>query len=244
MVMALTAVALSALVGCGSSKTSNDGFGSSALSSTTSNAVSASMATCSQDVSGLSDLKVRIMQYVDAYGVTHPDYIRLQFVTAPSAWQTSNLDMMIYRWTAAPDNSTSLDSTPLGYQFERKSGAGFQLLGPNVYQYFNWNDIVAQGQYANISATSPQDFFNTATLLVNVKDLTNSYQVLRVVFRQNGNVVESVDVLIPSFLADPAKYDADSRHPVTLQALHPLKDKLGQSWSDTNYAEFARAFCF
>lgn len=242
----LAVLALGALVGCGSSKSNSDGFGAVDSSSTSTPSSSVAQAVCSQDVAGQSDLQVRLMQFVDSYSQTRSDYVRLQFRIAPAEWQTSNWDMLIYRWTAAPDNSTSMDSTPLYYQFEKKVPAGFQLLHSQSYQVMNWSEIQSYAQAVNVNAATPQDFFMTASLLVNLKDMTNSYQVLRVVFRDKttGAVAKSADVLIPSFLADPAKYNADSRHPITLQVLHPLKDKLGQSWTQANYYEFARAFCF
>lgn len=237
------ALALTFLVACGSSKTSGSGI-SSADSASTSSASDTAQAICAQDVSGQSDLKVRLMQFVDAYGQSRSDYVRLQFKLAPSAWQSNNFDMLIYRWTASPDNSSSLDSTPLPYQFEKKVPAGFQLLDATAYQIINWSEIQSYALATNMSASSPQDFFNSVSLLVNLKDSTNSYQVLRVVFRLNGTVMQSADVLIPTFAADPARYNADSRHPITLQVLHPLKDKLNQGWTQANFYEFARAFCF
>jgi hypothetical protein len=239
----LIILALGFLAACGSSKTSDDGFGSANSSSTTtpSNAV---QAICSQDVSNYSDLKVRLMQYKDQYNQTRSDLVRLQFKIAPSAWQTNNLDMLVYRWSSSPDNSLNMDTTPLYYQFEKKVPSGFQLISQNSYQIFNFTEIQQMGAARGISATSPQDFFNTASLLVNLRDSTNAFQVLRVVFRQNGTVVESTDLLIPTFQANPTIYNADTRHSVSLQALHPLKDKAGQNWPDASWDSMAQSFCF
>lgn len=245
--MALLVLALGALVGCGTSK-SGDSFGSIDNSSTDTLAPDAStdaQALCSQNLTSTGDtFQVRLMKYVDSYNQSRSDFVRLQFRVPPTGWQNGNWDMLIYRWTASPDGSSSIDSTPLFYQFEKKVPAGFQLISTHSYQIFNWAEVVQMGEYAQINTSSPQSFFTPISLLVNLKDSTNSYQVLRVVFRQNGSVVTESDVLIPTFLANPAKYNADSRHPLALQVLHPLKDKLNQSWSETNYYEFARAFCF
>ena len=245
--IALVLMAVASLVGCGSSKTGSEGFGSADNASTGGGPSSTddAFALCSQNLSSTGDsFQVRLMQYKDAYNQTRADYVRLQFKVAPAAWQAGNWDMMIYRWTAAPDNNTSIDSTRLAYQFERRTASGFQLLHSNTYTIFNFEEIQQMGAYANIPASSPQEFFNTASLLVNLRDSTNSFQVLRVVFKQGSTVVSQSDVLIPTFQANPAKYNADSRHPSTLQALHPLKDKMGQSWTEANYFEFANAFCF
>ncbi len=244
MKLSLIILAIGFLVACGSSKTADSGFGTVDSSSTSTNTEKPAVAVCSQDVAGSSSMKVRLMQYVDPYGATRSDYVRLQFKVAPSDWASGDLDLLLYRWTASSDNATSLDSTPLSYQLEKKVGSGFQLLSNQAYQIMNWTEIQQFALATNVNAASPQDFFQTVTVLVNLKDMTNSYQALRVNLRQNGTVVHKMDVLIPTFQADPAKYNADTRHPVSLQALHPLKDKLGQSWTQANYFEFARSFCF
>ncbi|MEZ0392190.1 MAG: hypothetical protein ACAH59_08250 [Pseudobdellovibrionaceae bacterium] len=249
----LVLIAVGALVGCGSSKTGGDGYGSTDNPSNDTNSTppDIALAICSQDMSGVADLQVRLMQYSNASGQARPDFVRLKFSKIPSGWEAAGWDMMIYRWSAAPDNSTSLDSTPLFYQFEKKTPAGFDLISSNSYKYFSFDEAVALAEYNNqyegniqISASSAAAFASSVSLLVNVTDTTNSFQVLRVVFKQGSTIKAQANVLIPTFQADPAKYNADPRHPAVLKALHPLKDKLGQNWSDLNYYEFAKAFCF
>jgi hypothetical protein len=143
-----------------------------------------------------------------------------------------------------------LDNSELNFQFEKKVSGGFQLIkdasnNSLTYRKFNWNDIVQMGTYASISTTSPQAFWNIASIVVDVRDTTNSYQALQIVlWDSSGTAARKVDLLIPTFQADPAKYNADSRHPQVLRNIHPLKALLGQSWSQTNYDQFARAFCF
>lgn len=249
----LIIIALGSMVGCGSSKT-GDGFGSADESSTDQTQINVpagtAMAACSEDVEGLSDLKVRLMVYQDSYGKVRPDYVRLQINKAPSGWQSGNWDLYIYRWTAASDGNTSIDSTPLQYQWERKVGSGFSLMASTWYQVFNWAEVVQMVDYVKESAQvdlpkdSPQAFANVASLLVGLKDTTNSYQVLRLVFKNGNTVMKEANVLIPTFIANPEKYNADPRHPPILQTLHPLKSRLGQTWTEANYLEFARSFCF
>jgi hypothetical protein len=248
--VAILILALSTLVGCGSSKTGS-GFGSADSGSTTTDTTpTTAMAACSEDVQGLSDLKVRLMQYSTSTVGSLSSYVHLQLAKAPSEWQSSNLDLLVYRWTAAPDGSTSIDSTPLQYQWERRNGGSFSLLSSNWYQVFNWSEVVQMADYykastnVTLDTSSPQAWANATGLVVNLKDSTNSYQVLRLVFKNGGTVARQVDVLIPAFQANPSVYNADSRHPAVLQALHPLKQTLGQTWSDAQYTELARAFCF
>lgn len=242
----LVVAALFSLSACGKKSSGGSGFADSASNSADSSGGSTALsyAVCSKDMSGLSDFQVRLEQYVDNYGQAQGNLVRLQVYKAPSAWSSANWDLQVYRWTASPDGSTSIDSSPLAYQFDRKVSGGFQNMANINYTIFNWDEIVQMGAYAGISTSSPQSYFNTATLVVDIRDSSASYQVLQVVLRNNGTVVKKVDVLIPQFLADPALYNADNKHPAILQALHPLKDQVNQGWSQANYAEFAKSFCF
>jgi hypothetical protein len=242
--VSLCLIALAGLIGCGKSKSSDDGFGTTNNSSNVTNSSTDALALCSQDMSDNADLKVRVMQYVDQYGQARPDYVRVQFLKVPSNWSTTNLDMNVRRWAVSPDNKSSMDTTSLSYQFERKVSAGFQLLTDYSYQVFNYSEVKQMAAFAGIAETS---FFNQASILVNLKGDSSSFQALRIQFTgadSSGTIASYVDVLIPTFQADPAKYDADPRHPYTLQVLHPLKDKLGQAWTQAQYYDFTRSFCF
>jgi hypothetical protein len=241
----LCLIAMAALVGCGTSK-SSEGFGSNDNSSTVTPSGTDAMALCSQDVAGNSELKVRVMQFVDQYGQARPDYVRLQFLKIPSGWKIGNWDMNIKRWAVSPDNKSSIDETALYYQFEKKSSTSFSLIHPSDYSYqvFNYEEVEDMSEFVGVD---PGAFFNRHTILVNLKGDGSSFQALRVQFSVGGaagEVETFVDVLIPTFQADPAKYNADTRHPYTLQILHPLKDKVGQSWTQAQYYDFTRGFCF
>ncbi len=212
----------------------------------TTEATPTSYALCSGDVAGLADMNINVEQYVDAYNSPRTDLLRLRFKVAPAAWMNNNWDLQIYRWAASPDGSPSIDSSPLYYQFEKKSGAGFSLIHPSSYKYniFNWTEVTGMATYAGLKSGTPQEFFNAVNLVVNVNDTTNTYQVLRVVLRQGGTVARQVDLLIPSFEADPARYKENTRHPELLQNLHPLKSYMGQTWTQANYLQFSQNFCF
>ncbi len=247
LITTLSALSLLALIGCGSSKSSTDGFGAAAQASTSPTSPTGNetaMAICSKDTSSLSDSQIHLQQYVDAYGQARADYVRVQISTAPQAWQSGNWDMLIYRWTAAVDGSTSIDSSPLAFQFEKKVSGNYQLIANTTYSVFNWEETVQMGQYADIPTGTPQAFYGATNLVVNLKDGSNSFQALRVVLKLNGVVQKQMDALIPTFAADPSRYAADARHPGVLQSLHPMKEKLGQNWTQANYYEFAKAFCF
>lgn len=242
--LALCFIAIATIVSCGSSK-SSDGFGSNDSTSTTPVATNESLAYCSQDIAANSELKVQVMQYVDIYGQAHADILRLKFLKIPSGWKISDWDLVLKRWAVSPDNKSTIDDSPLHFQFEKRTASGFSLIHQSDYSYqmFNYKEVEQMATYSNINESS---FFSNVSLLVSLKGDSTSYQALRVQFSQdaNGAVETYVDLLIPTFLADPAKYNADTRHPATLQFLHPMKDKLGQAWSASQYQDFAKSFCF
>jgi hypothetical protein len=254
-------------VNCGSPSSSGDGFGAvvdSTNNSSNSTDTTALLTNCSRSITAYdtttgarvptTDISVVVQRYKDQFGATRDDLMRVKFVTAPSSqWINENWDLEIYRWIASSNGST-LDSTNLSFQFERKVGSNAQLVSSNNYIFFNWAEFVGMADYVNklpayssspqISSVSPIAFFNDMNLLVNTRDASNSYQVMRLVLRRSstGQSVREIDVLIPSFQADPAKYAADSRHPQILSDLHPLKGQVG--FTQLQFQSVAHGACF
>jgi hypothetical protein len=256
-------------VNCGSPSSSGDGFGAVNTPSNDPNpADQTKLTSCSKNIvaydtsSGsrvpTTDISVQVQRYKDQTGTVRDDLMRLKFVTAPSAqWMSENWDLEIYRWIASPSGS-NLDTTNLSFQFERKVGSNAQLVSPNQYIFFDWTDLRNMTTFVNseesspafanfptdVSDASPIAFFNEMNLLINTRDTTNSYQVMRVVLR-NGTTKQSVreiEVLIPAFAADPARYAADTRHPLVLQDLHPLKGQSG--YTQLQFQALGHASCF
>ena len=253
-------------VNCGSPSTSGDGFGAVNTPSNVPNpADQTKLTSCSKNIvaydtsSGsrvpTTDISVQVQRYKDQNGTVRDDLMRVKFVTAPSAqWIAQNWDLEIYRWMASPTGS-NLDSTNLRFQFERKVGSNAQLVSPNQYIFFKWTDFENMTTFVNsspafksfptsVSDVSPIAFFNEMNLLVNTRDDSNSYHVMRLVLRNGttGQSVREIEVLIPAFAADPARYAADTRHPLVLQDLHPLKGQSG--YTQLQFQALGHASCF
>jgi hypothetical protein len=254
-------MAIVSLSACGST-VSSIGFGSANSASTAPTDPSSAIAKCSKDMSGLSDFQIRVEAAFDSFGTLRPDYVRVSIVTSPSNWSSSDYDLQFYRWTATSNGtstSTSLDSSALGLQFERTLGPNYyQLLSNNsgvapVYTIINASEIKSYGQAAGLSSYStPKAVLDQAHFLVNLRDRSGAFQVIRAVLYQKNTrtVVRQVDALIPQFYANPATYNAQLNstgnlaHPTVLQALHPLKAYIGQGWSESQYQSFMDGFCF
>lgn len=256
MKLTLAIGALWWLTSCGSSKSSGGGFDSASTDGSVI-ASDAAIATCSSDVAALADFQVQVMQYGSETVSNKPDLVRVKIVKAPQEYIAEDWEVLMYRWTVADDGTNqAIDNDPLYFQFERKDTySTFQQMtsstAPVSYQAFYGGQVQQMVDYANqftsyspLSASSATGFFQKATFLVNLRDLKSAYQVIRIVLKKSGTVMREVDVLIPSFQADPALYNADSRHPTALQQLHPLKSKLGGTWTKDQYSEFARSSCF
>lgn len=256
MKLSLAIGALWWLTGCGSSKSSGGGFDAASTDQSSTVGPSDALANCSTDVANLADFQVQVMQYGSGLTPSRPDLLRVKIIKIPQDYVDQNWKVVMYRWTVAASGNTSIDQTALSYQFERKNSySSFQQIisgtANNTYRAFYGEQIQGMVDYANqfnsyapLSGATPADFFQGATFLVNIKDVYNAYQVLRISLKSNDSVMREVDVLIPTFQADPALYNADSRHPAVLQQLHPQKSKLGGNWTKDQYAEFARASCF
>lgn len=253
IVGALFAVAY--LTACGSS-ISGGGFGSVDSSSTTTPVIAgAAVAKCSQDVGTASDFHVRVEAAYDQFGTIQPSYARVTITASPSDWATSNYDLQLYRMTASSSNSLVLDPSALPFQFERTvAPSTYQLMSVNngsgqmvAYSYpiINANEITA---YANAStgnsyASASAVFSSGIHFLVNLNDSSGAYQVLRAkLYTTSGTVYRQVDVLIPTFYANPTTYN--TTHPAVLQNMHPLHSMVGQGWTESQYQSFTDGLCF
>lgn len=242
------------LSACGSS-ISGGGFGSVNSSSTSTPVIPGSaIAKCSKDVGASSDFHVRVEAAYDQFGTIQPSYARVTITAAPAGW-TTNYDLQLYRMTASSTNSMVLDPSALTFQFERTvAPSTYQLMNVNngsgqmvaySYSIINANEITA---YANAStgnsyASASAVFSSGIHFLVNLNDSSGAYQVLRAKLynTSNNSVYRQVDVLIPTFYANPATYN--TTHPAVLQVLHPLYG-MGQGWSESQYQSFTDGLCF
>lgn len=253
-------VALVYLTACGSNMTGS-GFGAANLSSTSATSTSA-VARCSKDMSNISDFQIHVEAAYDQFGNIQPSNVRVAIIASPSDWATSNYDLQFYRWSAVTNGtvtSTNVNTTAMGFQFERTYGGGtyYSLVtdasgNAPTYTVINSSEIMSYGQVVGLSYTSAQVVMNQVHFLVNLQDATGAYQVVRAVLRDktSGAVVRQVDALIPTFYANPTTYNAQVNssgqlmHPAMIQALHPLETYAGQGWTESQYQSFMNAFCF
>lgn len=230
--------AASFMVGCGPSKSTNEtSLASSAVPASVLNS-NKTLAYCSQAASTEGDIDATLTAYFDAYGTPNARYVRLKFRTMPAAFSSQNWDMRLYAYTGASATLTSVWGYP-----EKVTNGSLQVIDAN--KKYTWLNFTESQQIANasgVNSSSPQSIFNAIDLLIDLKDTSGALKVLRIyMIATDGSTARRVDILIPSFSADPAEYAAD--HSSALQALHPLKSEAGSGLTAAQYQSLSNAFC-
>lgn len=234
LILAISMLVLT--VGCGSSKTADVDsidFGSNDPGATTK-----PVATCSQDVT-LGDLRIKAMVMVNAYGQVDTNQIRFKFASFPSGFTASDWDFQVRQW-AVDSSGNSVLTNPLSFYFERKVSYGYETISANQYNILNMAELRQMSAYVGgpTTDTGIRDYFN-----FRISSGSSNYQVLRITMRlkNNGAIQKEADVLMPSFYAKPTDFKA---YRPSLFYLHPMKDRLSETWSDSQWKGFTDAFCF
>lgn len=201
------------------------------------------MAKCSQDVSSSSDLKVKLTAVTSNTGAINQQFVKVQITALPSYFDTDNLEFSFYRKSVNSQGVVSSDNTALRFQLQDTARA--RAIGP-VVDVVSSDEMEADAKNNNVLFESSQKFLTRNPIMLDTKDLTGDYQILLMVIRpKNGGaneVVKSVQLLLPTFVADPNEYSKTKSSFLT--SLHPLKDKMGQTWSESQWLAFTDAYCF
>ncbi len=202
------------------------------------------LAKCSQDNGpSTSDFKVKLTAITNSLGQVNSQYMRVQITALPSFFDNDNLEFSFYRKSVNAQGVVSSDATALKFQLYDNGRS--RSIGP-IVDVVSSDEMEADALENNILFESSQKFLTRNPLMLDTRDLTGNYQILLAVIRpKNGGaneVVRSVQVLLPQFVADPNEYNQTK--PAFLMSLHPLKDKLGQTWAESQWLAFTDAFCF
>jgi hypothetical protein len=235
-------------LGCGSNK-----LGSSnqiATSPTTgtrmiTNSAGKALAVCNRgDSQGLS---VQLRQYEDVPGNPRNDLIRVKFLNAPTGLaNTTNSYIAFYRWKADSNGAAVQDSSPLKIRVDSMMSYNFVPIS-NFSTALNWPLMSQVSDQRGLTIKNPTDFFGHFSLTIDLQDPFAEYDALKVVYYENDTATATVDVLLPTFYADPNQYQYDTQGLVranVLQSLHPLRSMLGQIWPQTQFSSRFNQFCF
>ncbi len=241
----LVLIAATALMGCGSRVSSS---GSSDSASTAAAASNKPLAVCNKVVK--NDFDVRLMAYTDANGVSNGSMVRLKFAHIPTEYVGDGYDIQIRKWTASSTGVVRPADTDTpqyaNSKLEYKSSNIYQSAsnwGYNTTMNVDWYNmkLIAAANEA-ITYTDPNTFFQKYNMLVDLQDTTGDWKALQIILTYNGTAVKWVNILIPTFYADPADYQAT--HPAVLSNLHPLLSMIGQGFASSQYTTETNGYCF
>lgn len=248
MMMSLMVVGAS-LVGCGANKITAQEQSTAVVSDFSSrNPVSTDtqkpLATCNQGSN--DDLTASLRQYEDQFGTPRNDYIRVRMNNINDAFSADDFYVAAFRWKANSSGNVHMDTTPLKIRVEKLNSQFFTAVS-NYASNLNWASMNAIAENQKVSITNMNDFFEQFSLTVDLQDPLAEYDAIKLVVYQGTTAVSELDMLLPTFYANPNDYKTDPQggtRAQVLQDIHPFKSMLGQSWSANHYSTEAAKFCF
>jgi hypothetical protein len=244
----LVILAASALMGCGSRNIQNS-TDSASTASTDTPTGSKPVASCNKVVQ--DDFDIRLMAVKDANGAVNNSLVRLKFVKVPDSFMSDGYNIEIRKWTASSTGVITPADTAspefANVRFDARSSSGIY----NSASTWNFNlmcstclniDWYNLKLLVNKDYTSANAFFDKYHLLIDLQDSTGDWKALQIVLTLNNAPVKWVDILIPTFDANPADYKLT--HPAVLNNKHPFISMLDQGFSSSQFQTQSNSFCF
>jgi hypothetical protein len=237
------------MIGCGSNKITAGSSESAAVTDFSSrvpvNSTSQKpLAVCNRGSNG--QLSVDLRQFEDGFGAARNDYVRAKVRSVPSELTNSSYYLAFYRWKANSQGQAYMDNDALNVRVESLSSQFFAPVS-GYSENLTWEAMQGIAEKANNSVTTPSEFFTKFSLTVDIRDPLAEYDAIKVVLYNGSEVVSELDMLLPTFYADPHDYRLEpsgSARAQSLQSIHPFASMVGQSWSANHYTTEANKFCF
>lgn len=168
------------------------------------------------------------------------DLIRLKFNEFPvELITTSNHYIQIFRWQENTPGKPVYNTTPVDIYFILKNTG--QQVQANPVQVLSKNSIQKVIQDNNLNITADR-FFASVIMVLDGMDLAWDAMTVALYDAPNSAPIDSVDVLLPAFDANPNTYAAD--HLATsLRTLHPMWAYKDRGYSDEDFYQFTNELC-
>ncbi|MGZ3842786.1 MAG: hypothetical protein ACXVCA_11910, partial [Bdellovibrio sp.] len=229
------------LSACGSNKNAGSSDFSSRAPITTTTSSTKPIATCSKGSGNMINVKMKV--FTDpSTNTTRMDFVFAKLTSLPTNFQNSTNYISMWKWLANSNGSTYLDSSAL--QFILIDSTNGQYI-TNWMTTLRWSDIATLA--SSMGITDAQTFFNRVNILVDLKDVSGSYDVLKITSYDSttNQAVSQTDGLLPPYYANPADYAIEPEgtpRAQVLQNLHPFAGST-QYTADQFKAMF-NDFCF
>ena len=234
-------------IGCGSKKFSSSGSTDQAsreVVDSNTNTASKNLALCNRG--STSQATADLMVYKDANG-SRMDYLRVKLSNVTSDFSASGKDVAVrfYKWKMNANGSRFADNDPLKMRLESRNG--FQAVG-NYNEELSWGFATAAAKSAGVTLSSQAHLFDNYSLLVDLRDYSGEYDVIRMIVYNGETITSQKDILIPAFFANPSAYqfenDGVTARPTELVNLHPFIAQANQGWTDTHFVSESQRYCF
>lgn len=183
-------------------------------------------------------ITAQLMVFYDQYNNYRPDFLRVYIPKIHPDFEKANYQIVFRKWKADVTGETFQDTTPLKLWAERKTD---RLLASTVMNSLQWEQFSTEIGKAFGTTFTLKDAFTKFSFVVDLKDLTGSFDVLKLSVYKDEEWMKDWNILIPAFYAHPTTY-ATNQNGVLAQ-LHPFYGKEG-SGSGTELAQQLNSYCF
>jgi hypothetical protein len=197
--------------------------------------VAGDVALCNKSVTDY--LTARLMVFYDPTNNYHPELLRLHIPTIDPEFAKSNYRIVLRKWKAYLDGTTFQDDTPLKFRIERIS-TRTPITSTFDLSSLHWVTLAGRLPTNNGEAFSMETAFEEFSFVVDLKDSDASFDALKFSLYKDGTWVEDLNMLIPAFYADPAKYALEQNS--VLAKLHPFY----ATTSSSTAKDYFKAACF
>lgn len=183
-------------------------------------------------------IKIRLMVYYDQYGYYHPDLLRIYIPEIHPDFEKSMYQIQLRKWKASQNGETYQDNTPLKIWAENLKT---KVPMTTAMTGLHWSSL--SGELQKVLGTIPQmgETFSNYNFVVDLKDPTASFDVLKFSLYKDGTWMEDWNVLMPALYAHPATY-AEKQNSV-LAKLHPFYGQEASSFGN-DFITQLNGFCF
>ncbi len=184
-------------------------------------------------------LTAQVMVYYDQTTTYHPEFVRLYIPKIHADFAKSNFQLVLRKWKASEQGETFQEDAPLKVRVER-IGEHSPVTG--YMNAIHWDTMASEIQ-KNISTNyTMSEAFSKFSFVVDLKDPTATFDVLKISLYQDGKWIEDWNILIPAFYAHPKAY-AENQNAVLAQ-LHPFYGSENTTFDGAHFAGVLNGYCF
>lgn len=239
----LTVTIAASVTACGSKKESGTTDSSSRIVNVPTTQASGTKPIAYCNLGTGSEISAKLKAYSDGNSF-NMNYVLLRLTSLPANFSSNVSYISMWKWLANSSGATYLDGTALNFMLvDAASGKALTSWKKTLM----WKDISSIAESKSI--TDPKVFFESVTILVDLKDAAGDYDVLKITnYDLSTNTsLSQMDVLLPLFHANPADYALESNGAArsgVLQNLHPFKSYASQGFSASQFQTMANDLCF